>query len=358
MKIINCKFSKEQYPVFIGDTVLTDASIWKPYLKNNEIVIITCKQVASLYLTTLQKTLSDYHPEVIVLDNGEQVKTLEQFNHIINTLLVAKHGRKTTLIALGGGSIGDLVGFVASCFLRGVDLIQVPTTLLAQVDSSMGGKNGVNNAYGKNLIGTFYHPKAVFINPNTIATLSHRDFASGLAEVVKYSLIYDSDFYNWLAENIKLINQQHQLIIQEMIYRTIKIKLAIVLEDEYDNNKRAICNFGHSFGHAIERFFDYKKYLHGEAVAIGMAIASKISYQLESLTIAEVNRLLTLLQQLNLPTDLPKEITINKLVELMKTDKKNQYGNFNIVILSNMGEASLWNNVTATTLKNHLNQFL
>jgi 3-dehydroquinate synthase len=356
MKIINCKFSKEQYPVFIGNTVLTDESIWKPYLKGNDIVIITCKQVSNLYLTTLQKTLFTYNPEVIVLDNGEQIKTLEHFNHIINTLLATKHGRKTTLIALGGGSIGDLVGFVASCFLRGVDLIQVPTTLLAQVDSSIGGKNGVNNAYGKNLIGTFYHPKAVFINPNTIATLNHRDFASGLAEVVKYSLIYDNDFYDWLEENIKLINQQHQLIIQEMIYRTIKIKLAIVLEDEYENNKRAICNFGHSFGHAIERFFDYKKYLHGEAVAIGMVIASRLSYQLEHLTIAEVNRLLTLLQQLNLPINLPEKITINKLIELMKTDKKNQHGNFNIVILSNIGMARLWRNITATTLKKHLEQ--
>jgi 3-dehydroquinate synthase len=293
----------------------------------------------------------------VILPDGEQFKNLETLNQIFDLMMHDRHNRSTTMIALGGGVVGDITGFAAACYQRGVNFIQVPTTLLSQVDSSVGGKTAVNHLLGKNMIGAFYQPQAVLIDINTLHTLSPREFAAGLAEVVKYGLICDLPFYRWLQEQTPRLLAREEAALAEAIERSCSSKAAVVAADEREGALRAILNLGHTFGHAIETAQGYGKWLHGEAVAVGMLMAMELSARRGWIEPAEVVAFRDLLRVINLPVAPPADMTPGQYLDLMGRDKKVIDGRLRLVLLRGMGEACIVDDATEEELVSLLETF-
>jgi 3-dehydroquinate synthase len=286
----------------------------------------------------------------VILPDGEAFKTLTVLNQIFDCLLQQQFDRQTTLVALGGGVIGDMTGFAAACYQRGVSFIQIPTTLLAQVDASVGGKTGVNHPLGKNMIGAFYQPQCVVIDTNTLQTLDERQLQAGLAEVIKYGLINDADFFTWLEEHITQLLARETEALRFAITRSCRNKAHIVAQDEREAGLRALLNLGHTFAHAIETGLNYDHYLHGEAVAIGLCLSAQMSARLGWLPDNVVTRIQQLVAKANLPTCIPKSLTVEQLLTAMQVDKKVQAGKVRLILLQAMGHAVLTDNYDPTLL--------
>lgn len=329
----------KSYSIDIAPGLLQKADWFKKHIVGKQVCIVTNETVAPLYLEALKAQLSDFEFTEVILRDGEQYKTLEQLMNILERLMERKATRKTTVIALGGGVIGDMSGLAASLYQRGVPLIQIPTTLLSQVDSSVGGKTAVNHPMGKNMIGAFYQPNAVLIDPDTLKTLPDREYAAGLAEVIKYGFIYDADFLAELYANVEALQAKDEAFLARIIQRSCEIKAAVVEEDETETGIRAILNFGHTFGHAVETLTHYKQFLHGEAIAIGMMIALRLSIQEYGLDAAVLTQLEAWLKAFDLPTELPKELSADDMLEAMSRDKKNVDGDLRLVLLDQIGHA-------------------
>ncbi|NKQ41095.1 MAG: 3-dehydroquinate synthase [Sulfurovum sp.] len=294
---------------------------------NRKVAIVTNTTVSTLHLDRLLSKIDAPQLEVVTVPDGEEYKTLSTVESILETLFEAKFDRKSLLIAFGGGVIGDMAGFAASLYQRGVDFIQIPTTLLSQVDASVGGKTGVNNQYGKNLVGAFYQPKAVHIDPYFLSTLPAREFAAGIAEVIKMAVMFDRGFFEYLEMN----DLRHDAVVKEMIARSVTIKANVVNQDEKEAGIRAVLNYGHTFGHVIENETSYSKYLHGEAVSIGMVMANELAVELGLLSREEANRVLNLLQNSGLPTKYPMR-NVDSFYEHFFLDKKSSSGKIKFIL--------------------------
>jgi 3-dehydroquinate synthase len=310
-----------------------------------------------LYLDKVLKNLQGFAVETVILPDGEQFKTLETVTHIFDKLLAGKFSRNATLIALGGGVIGDMGGFAAACYQRGIAFIQIPTTLLAQVDSSVGGKTGVNHPLGKNMIGAFYQPQCVIADADVLDTLDDRQLSAGLAEVIKYGLIRDLEFFEWLETNINALLARDKQALAYAIERSCLNKAEIVSEDETETGVRATLNLGHTFGHAIETGAGYGTYLHGEAVAIGTCQAADLSKRKGWLTDADVDRIIALFKKCKLPTQPPEQLDSDRFLELMAVDKKNVNGQIRLILLSKIGVATLPIDVDKDLLIQTLNTY-
>lgn len=337
---ITVQLDDRSYPIFIGSGQMSAVGISR-FVKGNKVLIVTNTTVAKLYLSSLEAQLSDKQVDSIVLDDGEQFKNLDTLNRILTQLLENKHDRKTTLIALGGGVVGDITGFAAACYQRGVPFIQVPTTLLSQVDSSVGGKTAVNHPLGKNMIGAFYQPQAVVIDTNSLVTLPEREFSAGMAEVIKYGLITDAEFFDWLENNTEALKRGDQVALTYAIEKSCINKAKVVSADETEQGIRAILNLGHTFGHAIETFQNYSGWLHGEAVAAGMVMASELSLMMGGLSKSEFGRVKNLIETWALPVAPPAEMTADDFTQLMYRDKKVLDGQLRLVVLRALGDAEV-----------------
>jgi 3-dehydroquinate synthase len=329
---------QRDYPIYIGSGLLSDVSYLSPHIQGRQVCIVTNTTIAPLYLEKIKSLLSDsYQVDVVILPDGEQYKQLETITQIYNCLLEKKHNRTTTLIALGGGVVGDMAGFAAATYQRGVNFIQIPTTLLAQVDSSVGGKTGVNHPLGKNMIGAFHQPQAVIIDINVLQTLPNRELSAGIAEIIKYGLINDSQFYAWLESNVSLLMTMDAGVITEAIMKSCQSKADVVSADEKESGVRATLNFGHTFGHAIEAAQGYGRWLHGEAVATGMLIALDLSVRMGWVSDSEISRLRYLLEAANLPVTVPNNMTEQQFLDIMAVDKKVLSDKLRLVLLTSIG---------------------
>ena len=358
MKTIEVDLAERSYPIYIGKSLLSDKELFKKHLSSNQALIVTNETVSPLYLKSVEKNLENINYETLILADGETYKSLDSLNQIITRLMEKKYSRTCILIALGGGVIGDLTGFAAACYQRGVKFIQIPTTLLAQVDSSVGGKTAVNHPLGKNMIGAFHQPCAVFADTETLSTLPDREFSAGLAEVIKYGIIRDKEFYDWLENNIDSIMKRDDEVLEYTIERSCINKAEVVAEDERESGIRAILNLGHTFGHAIETALNYKGWLHGEAVGCGMLMAADLSMRLGLLEQDKVDSIAALLERTNLPTKIPKDVSLEQMLENMKVDKKSRDGVLYLILLNDIGEAIITSDYTEQALKETINHFL
>ena len=351
MATLNLDLGERSYPIYIKSALLSKGELLSSYIRAKRVCIVTNDVVAPLYLQTLKGNLVDYIIDEVILPDGEAEKNLSNFNVIMSHLLQHEHGRDTTLIALGGGVIGDITGFAAACYQRGIDFIQIPTTLLSQVDSSVGGKTAVNHPLGKNMIGAFYQPKAVFIDIDSLSTLPTREFNAGMAEVIKYGILGDKDFFVWLEENITAIKSADQHILATMIEKCCQCKADIVASDETENGVRALLNLGHTFGHAIEAEQGYGKWLHGEAVATGMVLASKLAVAMNLLEASELRRIESLITVFDLPVNAPLNMGFTEFVRHMRRDKKNIAGKLRFIIPTAIGQSEIREDITQEMLQ-------
>lgn len=344
------------YPILIGQGLLgtQDLSSWA---HGDQVLIVTNETVAPLYLEKARASFAGKRVDTVVLPDGELYKTWEVLNRIFDQLLEKRHTRKTTLVALGGGVVGDMTGFAAACYQRGVAFIQIPTTLLAQVDSSVGGKTGINHPRGKNMIGAFLQPQGVLIDTETLETLPTRELSAGLAEVIKYGLIKDADFLSWLEENMDALMAMKSDLLAEAIYRSCQCKAEIVAEDEREAGVRALLNLGHTFGHAIETYTGYAQWLHGEAVAAGMVMAAELSKRLGWLTYNDTDRVQQLLVRARLPIRPPETMTPDDFYALMAVDKKNIDGSLRLVLLKQLGDAVVTSDFDSAELDDMLRRY-
>jgi len=354
MNTLHVDLGPRSYPIFIGEGLLDQADLLLPYLAGSQVMLVSNETVAPLYLDRVKAHLGGHRCAEVILPDGEEYKTLEVLDRIFDALLRERFDRRCTLVALGGGVVGDMTGFAAAVYQRGVAFIQIPTTLLAQVDSSVGGKTGVNHPQGKNMIGAFHQPACVLIDTNTLDTLDDRQLAAGLAEVIKYGLIRDAVFFDWLEDNIERLKARDKQALAHAIERSCTLKAEIVAADERENGQRALLNLGHTFGHAIETGTGYGNWLHGEAVATGMLMAADLSARHGWLSDAAVRRTEKLLQQSNLPTHPPDEMDTARFLELMAVDKKVVDGGLRLVLLKAVGEAVLTGEFDAGLLRETL----
>jgi 3-dehydroquinate synthase len=339
---LHVELGERSYPIHIGTGLLDDAELFRPHVGGRRAAIVTNDTVAPLYAERLAATLERAGARTlrITLPDGEAFKDWKTLDRIYAALLEAQADRKTVLVALGGGVVGDMTGFAAATYQRGIPHLQVPTTLLAQVDSSVGGKTAINHVLGKNMVGAFHQPCAVVIDTATLATLPPREFAAGLAEVVKYGAIHDLAFLDWIEANAAALERREPAALAHAIRRSCEIKAAIVAEDERESGARALLNFGHTFGHAIESAQGYGVWLHGEAVATGMALAARFSVRLGRLGEPDARRLIGLLERLHLPVE-PPAIASDVWLEYMGRDKKNEDGRITLILLEALGRASI-----------------
>jgi 3-dehydroquinate synthase len=350
MKTLLVALGHRSYPIYIGPDLLNQSELYTRHIKSRQVVVVTNETIAPLYLDTILKNLQTFDVETVILPDGEQFKTLEYVTHIFDKLLASKFSRNASLIALGGGVIGDMGGFAAACYQRGIAFLQIPTTLLAQVDSSVGGKTGVNHPLGKNMIGTFYQPQCVIADANVLDTLDDRQLSAGLAEVIKYGLIRDAEFFAWLENNIDALLARDKQALSFAIERSCLNKAEIVAEDETETGVRATLNLGHTFGHAIETGTGYGTYLHGEAVAIGTCLAADLSRRKGWLDDTDLTRIIGLLKKCQLPTRSPEQMDSDRYLELMAVDKKNVDGQIRLILLTKIGMATLPIEVDKTLL--------
>jgi 3-dehydroquinate synthase len=327
------------YPIKIGRQLFTNPALLTEHIRGRQVMIVSNTTVAPLYMNAVSGMLAGFHLKSVILPDGEEYKTLDTLNTIFTALLENRFNRGCTLVALGGGVVGDITGFAAASYQRGVAFVQIPTTLLAQVDSSVGGKTGVNHPLGKNMIGAFHQPSCVLIDTDTLDTLDDRQLAAGLAEVIKYGLIKDSDFFGWLEQNMPALRARDKQALAYAIERSCALKAAIVAADERESGQRALLNLGHTFGHAIETGTGYGNWLHGEAVAAGMLMAADLSARHGWLSADSVERTRTLLRQAGLPTSPPAEMDAGRFMELMAVDKKVVDGGLRLVLLKDIGNA-------------------
>ena len=339
MQQLTVDLGDRSYPIHIGSGLLGQIDLLAPHIAGRQVCVVTDDTVAPLYLEQLCRTLSGYSVLPVVLPTGEAFKTWSTLQQIFDALLKARHDRRTTLIALGGGVVGDMTGFAAACYQRGVDFIQIPTTLLSQVDSSVGGKTGINHPAGKNMIGAFYQPKAVLIDTDSLATLPEREVSAGLAEIIKYGLIRDRGFHDWLELNMPALRRLDTPLITEAIARSCTVKAEVVAADEREGGVRAILNLGHTFGHAIEAHQGYGNWLHGEAVGAGMVMALDLSAALGWLSSADRQRGVELIAAAGLPVAPPQGMLADDFRRLMAVDKKVLDGQLRLVLLQQLGQA-------------------
>jgi 3-dehydroquinate synthase len=326
-------------------------------LRGRQVALFTNKTVNRLYGERLRAAFYDLTLDVFEMGDGEAFKTLETYTQAMEFLMSKRHHRTTCLIALGGGVVGDLTGFVAATFQRGVDFLQIPTTLLAQVDSSVGGKTAVNHDSGKNMIGAFYQPRAVVIDTRVLDTLPAREFAAGMAEVAKYGVIADADFFAWLEAHVQDLLDKESDALTHVIKRSCELKAAVVAADERETGRRAILNFGHTFGHAIEHTLGYGRLLHGEAVAVGMVMAATFSEKLGLLSRSEAERVTRLLHSLGLPTSLKDPVAADDMLAAMGMDKKTADGKLHFVLAERIGAVRVDGNCSEAVLRDVLSEF-
>ncbi|MDP2228697.1 MAG: 3-dehydroquinate synthase [Moraxellaceae bacterium] len=339
MHTLNVALGHRSYPIHIGAGLLGRSDLLLPHIHGRQVLVVSNETVAPLYLDALIGALSGYHVATCILPDGESFKDLQHLDRIFTCLLEQRFNRDCTLIALGGGVVGDMTGFAAAAYQRGVDFIQVPTTLLAQVDSSVGGKTGVNHALGKNMIGVFKQPNVVLIDTDVLTTLPARELKAGLAEVIKYGLIRDLPFLAWLEQNIPGLLAGDASLLAEAIRQSCENKAAVVAADELEKSDlRALLNLGHTFGHAIETGMGYGAWLHGEAVATGMLMAADLSMRLGWLSADDVLRVRTLLVRAGLPVD-PPQMAVEEFLQHMSVDKKVKEGRLRLVLLQALGHA-------------------
>ena len=355
MQTLTIQLKKRSYPIYIGEGLLNDISLIEPFLKQKQVAVVTNTIVAPLYLDRLMSLLKQHAIKAfpIILPDGEAYKNSDTLNLIYDALLKEKCERTTTLIALGGGVIGDISGYAAATYLRGVPFIQIPTTLLSQVDSSVGGKTGINHPLGKNMIGAFYQPQCVIADIDTLKTLPLREFSAGMAEVIKYGLIRDKTFFNWLEENMEGLMSLNPTLLIEAIHRSCQNKADVVEIDEHESGVRATLNLGHTFGHAIENAMGYGVWLHGEAVATGIVMAAHVSKLMQWLNDEEFKRIVNLLKRARLPID-PPLISSNQYMTLMSMDKKVLDGKIRLVLQKGIGDAVITSDYNATHLQSTL----
>jgi 3-dehydroquinate synthase len=352
---VDVDLGERAYAIHIGTRLLSNAGLILAQLDQPRVAIVTNATVAPLYLQQLEWALRDRGVEVmsVVLDDGERYKDWVTLNRIYDALLEHRCDRRTTLIALGGGVVGDLTGFAAATYMRGVPFIQAPTTLLAQVDSSIGGKTGINHPLGKNMIGAFYQPRLVLADTEVLKSLPARELSAGMAEVIKHGLVRDAAFFSWLEQNMETLLAGDQQALAHAVRRCCEIKATVVAEDERETGVRALLNFGHTFGHAIESGLGYGNWLHGEAVAAGMVMAADLSRRIGLIAPDDVGRVIALLKRAGLPTA-PPEIAPARLLELMGTDKKAEGGRLRFVLLDAIGSASVRADIPAEPLRQTL----
>ena len=341
---LTVSLGERSYPIHIGQDLLLAKQTFS-FLKSRKLCVVSNTTVAELYLAPLLAALPQEPSCTVILPDGEQYKTMHSLEQIFDQALESRLNRSSVMIALGGGVIGDMTGFAAACYQRGIDFVQVPTTLLSQVDSSVGGKTGINHPLGKNMIGAFHQPISVVIDTNTLRSLPDRELAAGLAEVIKYGLIADADFFTWLENNIERLNERDSEALSYAIKRSCEVKANVVAQDETEGGIRAILNLGHTFGHAIEAVQGYGKWLHGEAVAVGMLMAVELSYRLGWLDTTVVSRTERLLRNAKLPVLAPADMTVQQFLSAMSLDKKNIHGKIRLVLLDKLGGALITEDV-------------
>jgi len=347
MKKIIVKLKDRSYPILIGKNILSNKNILNN-IKEKNIVFVTNKKIKTLHLSKIKNNFIKKNQ--IILNDGEIYKNQESISKIYSYLLKNKFSRDSYLVSFGGGVIGDITGFAAATYQRGINFIQIPTTLLAMVDSAVGGKTGINHKLGKNMIGSFHQPTSVIIDTEILKTLSKRQFNSGMAEVIKYGIIKDKSFFNWIIKNYKKIKLQDTESIIKIIKKSCEIKAKIVSLDEKEKNIRALLNLGHTFGHAIENNLCYKKWLHGEAIAYGFLIASSIAVQKNTMSVSEYNQIKNILKIFSLPTKLPKNINIERLYKTMLLDKKVKNNKIFYVLPKHIGNAYITNKISKKTV--------
>jgi 3-dehydroquinate synthase len=345
MKRLDVELGKRSYPIHIGAGSLKQPSIWRPAIGGRHVLVLSNTVVAPLYLERVLAGLQGLTHTSLILEDGEQHKTFANVSRVLTVLAELGASRDATLITLGGGVIGDLGGFAAACWMRGIDFVQMPTTLLAMVDSSVGGKTGVNLPAGKNLVGAFHQPRAVIIDTTTLASLPNREYLAGLAEVIKYGAIGDADFLDWLQQHADALLARDEAALDEAIAFSCRYKAGVVRRDEREQGERALLNFGHTFGHAIEAEAGYGQLLHGEAVAIGMLLAARLSANLDLAPMDDASQLEALLSRFGLPTRLPPGLDAKRLFDRMLLDKKSLSGKLRLILWRGSGRAELTSGV-------------
>ena len=351
MKELQVSLGERSYPIFIGRDLLGEnGPAWPSYVRGHQACIVSNDRVAPLYLERVKDGLDTKQLASVILPDGEAHKTLDVLSSVFDTLLQENHNRSTTLIALGGGVVGDMCGFAAASYQRGVPFIQLPTTLLAMVDSSVGGKTGVNHPLGKNMIGAFHQPVCVVADLSLLDTLPRREYAAGVAEVIKYGLICDAPFFAWLEDNIDALMARDADVLAEAVYRSCENKAKVVAEDEREGGRRAILNLGHTFGHAIETAEGYGSWLHGEAVAAGMSLALSLSVALGWLDDGVRQRADSLMQRAGLPIVPPSSMNVDQFLQLMGRDKKVIDGRLRLVLLEGLGQAVVSDQATVAQI--------
>ena len=342
MSTITVELGERAYPIIIESNALCNAQALQQAIKGKTVLIVSNTTVAPLYAERMAQLVRDLGKTVYVheLPDGEAYKNLETLNSIFDALLSQQCDRKTTIIALGGGVVGDMAGFAAASYMRGVPFIQAPTTLLSQVDSSVGGKTGINHPLGKNMIGAFYQPQLVLADIDTLNTLPERELSAGLAEIIKHGTIYDAEYFTWLEQNMAALRARDAAALTHAIVRSCEIKAEVVAQDERESGLRAILNFGHTFGHAIEAGMGYGNWLHGEAVGAGMILAADLSHRLGQLSADELARIGALTEAAGLPIQ-PPRLGVDAMIEMMRLDKKSSAGQIQFVLLDGIGKAQV-----------------
>jgi len=356
IKELTVDLGDRSYPIFIGQQLLGNIDL-TPWVAGSQVMIVTNDTVAPLYLESARACFPGKQVDVVVLPDGEQYKDWKTLNQIFDALLEKQHSRKTTLVALGGGVVGDMAGFAAASYQRGVAFIQIPTTLLSQVDSSVGGKTGINHPRGKNMIGAFHQPRIVLIDTESLKSLPAREVSAGLAEVIKYGLIRAPEFLSWLESNIASLLDLDQTALAEAIFRSCDCKAEVVALDEREGGLRAILNLGHTFGHAIETFAGYGTVLHGEAVGTGMMMAADLSARQGWITEVDRDRAIRVIASARLPDRAPPDMTPDDFLRLMAVDKKNVDGRLRLVALVGLGKAVITDETEPQHLRSTLQAF-
>ncbi len=352
---LRVELGTRSYPIVIGSGLLSRRGILDPHLRHRDVLVVSNETVAPIYLEPVKALLAGSRVAAAILPDGEQYKTMATVNHVLDALVAARYGRDCVLVALGGGVVGDIAGFAASIYQRGVDFIQVPTTLLAQVDSAVGGKTGVNHPGGKNLLGAFHQPICVLADTDTLRTLPDRELAAGLAEVVKYGLIADADLFAWLERQAEALLRRDPAALGHVIRRSCELKAEVVGQDEHERGRRALLNLGHTFGHAIELQAGYGEWLHGEAVAAGTCMAAEFSARVGTLDPSDVARIRQLFARLQLPVR-PPSAEPGQFLAAMGMDKKVVAGQIRLVLLDAIGSARITGDYAPHELADYLRE--
>jgi 3-dehydroquinate synthase len=356
MKTLKVDLGERSYPIFIGESLLGQPGLLDDAIDGNQVMVVSNQTVAPLYLAGIRQGLGDREVQALILPDGEEYKTLDEVSGILDALVGARFARDCTVVALGGGVVGDMAGFAAACYQRGVAHIQVPTTLLSQVDSSVGGKTGVNHPKGKNMIGAFHQPSCVVVDIRTLDTLPDRELSAGLGEVIKYGLLWGTDFFAWLEEHMESLLARDRDALTTVIHRSCEIKAEMVAADETEGGIRALLNLGHTFGHAIEAGLGYGAWLHGEAVGAGLCLAADLSRRLGRIDAGDVQRVEKLVGRAKLPTRAPGGISAERMLELMAVDKKIKGGKLRLVLLEAIGKADLTGDFDPAALEETLEE--